>query len=58
MKSFLLTLTLVCSLAGIASAQTPPAPAAEQTGTSTDLFVMVGSDFVRPGLEPKANYNI
>jgi hypothetical protein len=42
--------------AGIAG-QTPaaePAPA----GTSTDLFVMFGSDLVRPGLLPKANYNI
>jgi hypothetical protein len=27
-------------------------------GTSNDLFVMFGSDLVRPGLEPKANYNI
>jgi hypothetical protein len=28
------------------------------SGTSTDLFVMLGSDFVRPGNLPKANYNI
>jgi hypothetical protein len=28
------------------------------SGTSTDLFVMLGSDFVRPGLLPKANYSI
>ena len=28
------------------------------SGTSNDLFVMFGSDFVRPGLAPKANYNI
>ena len=27
-------------------------------GTSTDLFIMLGSDFVRPGLLPKANDNI
>ena len=27
-------------------------------GTSTDLFVMFGSDVIRPGLAPKANYNI
>ncbi len=32
----------------------PPADA----GTSTDLFVMFGSDFDRPGLLPRANYNI
>jgi hypothetical protein len=30
----------------------------EMAGTSTDFFVMMGSDFIRPGLEPKANYNI
>jgi hypothetical protein len=35
-----------------------PADAMEMAGTSSDLFVMLGSDFVRPGLEPKANYNI
>jgi hypothetical protein len=28
------------------------------SGTSTDLFVMFGFDFVRPGLLPRANYNI
>ena len=30
----------------------------DATSTSTDLFVMFGSDLVRPGLLPKANYNI
>jgi hypothetical protein len=30
----------------------------QESGTSTDLFVMLGSDFVRPGLAAKANYNI
>jgi hypothetical protein len=39
------------------SAQTPSSDT-EMAGTSTDLFVMMGSDFVRPGLAPKANYNI
>jgi hypothetical protein len=42
-------------------AQTQPAtaaPAAEAPSTSTDLFVMGGSDFDRPGLLPRANYNI
>ena len=40
--------------------QNPAAPSTtpEDSGTSTDLFVMFGSDFVRPGLLPKANYNI
>jgi hypothetical protein len=33
----------------------PEAPGGE---TSTDFFVMFGSDLVRPGLLPKANYNI
>jgi hypothetical protein len=46
----------------LASAQaTPPdglSPSEGQTGTSTDLFIMFGSDFVRPGLAPKANDNI
>jgi len=30
----------------------------QEEGTSTDLFIMLGSDFVRPGLLPKANDNI
>ena len=34
------------------------APDDASSGTSTDLFVMVGSDFDRPGLLPRANYNI
>jgi hypothetical protein len=47
----------------IAQASGPPSPsstaAAEApAGTSTDLFVMIGSDFDRPGLLPRANYNI
>jgi hypothetical protein len=43
-----------------AFAQTQPdGPASESAaGTSTDLFVMFGSDFVRPGLLPRSNYNI
>ena len=41
------------------NAQTPPATAApaEAPSTSTDLFVMGASDFDRPGLLPRANYN-
>src|SRR5580704_18813306 len=31
---------------------------AQDASTSTDLFVMGGSDFDRPGLLPRANYNI
>jgi hypothetical protein len=29
-----------------------------ESGTSTDLFIMLGSDFVRPGLGTRANDNI
>jgi hypothetical protein len=39
------------------STQTVSVPAQEPPGTSTDLFVMLGSDFDRPGLLPRANYN-
>jgi hypothetical protein len=42
-----------------AAATTPSqAPTAQDAGTSTDLFIMFGSDFDRPGLVPRANYNI
>jgi hypothetical protein len=34
------------------------ASSTQDAGTSTDLFIMLGSDFVRPGLLPKANDNI
>jgi hypothetical protein len=48
-----------CSAAILpAQATAPGAPAQEPAGTSTDLFVMIGSDFDRPGLVPRANYNI
>jgi hypothetical protein len=43
------------------SSSTPTASSAtaqEPPDTSTDLFVMLGSDFDRPGLLPRANYNI
>jgi hypothetical protein len=52
----------ICFSCGVARGQlTQPAGAAAsgtESGPSTDLFVMFGSDFVRPGLAPKANYNI
>jgi len=41
-----------------ATANSAAAPAAEPPSTSTDLFVMGGSDFDRPGLLPRANLNI
>jgi hypothetical protein len=49
--------------AALAAPATVAAPAQEQAqpeeaGTSTDLFVMLGSDLDRPGWVPAANYNI
>jgi hypothetical protein len=49
------------ALQGQNSGSPPQSPAAapeESAGTSTDLFVMIGSDFDRPGLVPRANYNL
>src|SRR5580704_5677513 len=48
---------LMFLLAEVAFGQTPSS-AAPDAGTSTDLFVMFGSDVDRPGLLPRANYNI
>jgi len=45
-------------LAYAQSATNAAASVPETTGTSTDFFVMPGSDFVRPGLYPRANLNI
>jgi hypothetical protein len=39
-------------------AQSTSAPAPEEAGTNTDLFVMIGSNLDRPGLLPRANYDI
>src|SRR5580704_5145110 len=36
----------------------PASSESADSGTSNDLFVMFGSDLARPGLAPKANYNI
>jgi len=64
----LLAVSLTSMLATVSRAQdqtqtpttTTTTTAAEtaDSGTSTDLFIMLGSDFDRPGLLPKANYNI
>jgi len=51
-----LVLTIALA-AGTAFAQTSPASPPSE-GTSTDLFIMFGSDVVRPSDTPKANYNI
>jgi len=50
--------TFLCAQAPGSLPQTPGVPAQESPGTSTDLFVMFGSDFDRPGLLPRANYNV
>ena len=70
-KALVLVVSLVFGFAQLAKAQTlgasAPAPAQSQAptetqpqdaGTSTDLFVMLGSDLDRPGWVPAANYNI
>jgi hypothetical protein len=54
--SFLFILVPVCWAQNQSPNSTPSTE--EESGTSTDLFVMMGSDFVRPGSVPKANYNI
>ena len=57
----ILAIAALALVSGIrrAHAQMPAsAPEASDAGTSTDLFVMVGSDFDRPGLLPRSNYNI
>lgn len=46
-------LALALLAVGTVFAQSAPAPT-----TTTDIFVMAGSSFVRPGLAAKANYNI
>ena len=62
--SILAVVIMSCSTHGLraqasgTSVQSPAASTPEPVGTSTDLFVMIGSDFDRPGLLPRANYNI
>lgn len=56
--AMLVCFTIPLTHAQVAATQ-PSAPSPEQSsGSSTDLFVMFGSDFDRPGLLPRANYNI
>jgi hypothetical protein len=60
------TLAILALLAGTGAFAQSSATAAtptqtvqpEDSGTSTDLFIMFGSDFDRPGLLPRANYNL
>jgi hypothetical protein len=58
-RAFLFSLVF---LPGLMHAQATPSTGTSgsetDSGTSTDFFIMFGSDLVRPGLEPKANDNI
>ena len=57
----LCTCALFLLLGGTISAQTTPAKnqqPAPDAGTSTDFFLMPGSDFDRPGIVPRENLNI
>jgi hypothetical protein len=49
---------IICGAAHGQTANTASAEPPADTGTSNDLFVMFGSDFVRPGLPLRANDNI
>ncbi len=55
--SILLFLTIGTAAQTTTSTQPPAQPPAD-AGTSTDFFLMPGSDFDRPGLVPRANLNI
>jgi hypothetical protein len=48
----------VCGAQDQSQPQNPNNGDAMESGTSTDFYVMLGSDFDRPGLHPKANDNI
>ena len=51
----------ICQAQDQTPSQVPPQVSMtpdEEPSTSTDLYIMLGSDFDRPGLLPKANYNI
>jgi hypothetical protein len=62
LKALVASACLALAFACICTAQDAPKSAAaaapQDAGTSTDFFIMMGSDFDRPGLLPKANYNI
>jgi hypothetical protein len=54
----LISLVVSAGMAVSAASQSTKGPIEQAAGTSTDLFVMFGSDFDRPGLLPRANYNV
>jgi hypothetical protein len=56
-RSSVISAAVLISLSVRAFAQSP-STSPESGGTATDLFIMFGSDLARPGLLPKANYNI
>ena len=51
-------LAITAPFAAYPQAAVVPETANASSATSNDLFLMVGSDFDRPGLLPRANYNI
>jgi hypothetical protein len=55
--SLVLFLTTNTAAQTTTTTQVPAQPSAD-AGTSTDFFLMPGSDFDRPGLVPRANLNI
>jgi hypothetical protein len=59
---FLQSVRAVCLLFCLSALAFPQqqgnVPAEAESGTSNDLFIMFGSDFVRPGSLPRSNYNI
>jgi hypothetical protein len=57
LRECILALSFVPILAAVSRAQTQ-SEQPQDSGTSTDFWIMPGSDFVRPGLSPKANLNI
>ncbi len=57
-KAVLFLSALLVVKPGLAQSAPDTAQATESSSTSNDLFIMFGSDLVRPGLIPKANYNI
>jgi hypothetical protein len=61
-RAIFTSLCLIASLAAVCAAQTqsqiPTPSTTADSSTSTDLYIMLGSDFDRPGSLPKANYNI
>src|ERR1700693_4060301 len=63
-KCLMIGLLMTIGPAGYAQETRPPGPGMAgmsmggSSGATNDLFVMVGSDFDRPGLLPRANYGI